>query len=537
MTGPGVERPSELRAVFEFLRRNWSVIAACGALMLAVGAAAALLLPARYAATTTLVLENRRPRAIVEPSTPSDDLGYVDTQILTIGSDLILGAVVRELRLQDDPEFGRVRRPLLAELQALTGLGSAWPAPGEAEERALRERAAILRLRRNSRIRRLGTSFVVEITVQSDDAGKSAAVANAVAATFVEDQRRLSTQITERANPPLTTRIIGFATPPLERSAPGPALLLLLSGLAGFGGGAAVAAVREVLDRRLRTRAAVEAATGLQCLGLVPMARPAGGGGRAARGDSAAGGPANPFVQKGGLLRLAAERPSSAFSEALRPVRSIIEDWKSLGEPLVVGFASPRVGSGCSTVAANLAALAAGVGQRTLLVDADVAGAGLTRAASPAHERPPPPPSAPAPCAGGDGVGNGQAPGQRGPLRFQPVAAAEPGAGWREPSSWLAGIIARERRDCDFIFVDLPALGASGDLRALTGPLDALVVVAEWGRAEPEHIREVLHSVRRPEGKRIAVLLNKARVTAPGAARRVPPPAGAPLPPRTAAAG
>ena len=343
-----------------------------------------------------------------------------------------------------------------------------------------------MRLRRTTRIQRLSTSFVVDIAVTSDDATKSARVANAIAATFVEDQRRLGMQITERANPSSTTRIISPATRPLERAGPGTALMLLLSGLMGLGGGTAFAAIREALDRRLRSHDDIETAIGLQCLGSIPLMRPQDPAPMAHAGDKAGLASAPPFGTIG-MLRHVCDAPDSAFSEGLRMVRSVIEEWRHGGTALVIGFGAPWDGSGRTTIAANLALLMASAGQRTLLVDADAPVAGLTRAAlsAPRHAM------AQQPWRSPDGF-----------LDFQPLCVSGSGAFRREQPSWLAALIEQEGRNYDFILVDLPSPGLSGDLRALTGPLDAVILVAEWGKAEAEQIMAVFRSVRHPEKER-----------------------------------
>ncbi|MEN0072969.1 MAG: Wzz/FepE/Etk N-terminal domain-containing protein [Paracraurococcus sp.] len=470
--------PSELRAVLRFLRRRWVFILGCGAAMMLAGLAVSLLLPARYSANTSLVVDNRRPRPVMELSTPNDDLGYVDTQILTIQSDLILGAVVRELHLADDPNYGQVRPPLLGRLRMML---SASPDAGPEEEARLREQAALERLRTTSRVRRQGNSFVVDIGVTSRDAGLSARLANAIATAFVEDQRRLGMLATDRAHPASTTRIISPALPPLERAGPGTAVILLGAGLLGLAGGTGIAAIRGALDRRLRSAREVEAAVGLPCLGLVPALPPG---------------------LAGSALRYVEEQPDAEATERLRLVRSGIEEWRRGGERLVIGFAGAGEGAGCTVLAANLAILLAEVGHRTLLVDADRIKAGLSRALAPAAGAP----SNPVPLR----------PGAAGGPDFLPLDLTGGPAAPRLPPNWLAGLVEATGSGYDVVLVDLPSPGRSGDFRALTSPLDALVLVGPWGEAEPEDVLEILRLVREPETKELGVILNKAPPRRPG---------------------
>lgn len=86
----------------------------------------------------------------------------------------------------------------------------------------------------------------------------------------------------------------------------------------------------------------------------------------------------------------------------------------------------------------------------------------------------------------------------------------------RPPPNWLAGLVEAAGSGYDIVLVDLPSPGRSGDVRALTGSLDALVLVGPWGEAEPEDFLEILRLVREPETKELAVILNKAPPRRPG---------------------
>ena len=479
--------PSELRAVLGFLRRNWRFIAGCGAAALALGLLAFLLLPARYGATTSLVVENRRPRPVVEATSPTEDLGYVETQILTIQSDLILGAVVRDLRLTEDPYYDQGRSSMLGGLRSLLSGGSGTADAGPEEMARLREQAAVERLRTTSRVRRLGNSFVVDIGVTSDEAEKSARVANAVAAHFVEDQRRLSTLITDRTNPASTTRIISPAARPLKPTGPGGAVVLLVSALLGLAGGSAFAAVRETLDRRLRSAGDVERRTGLPCLGVIPAVQPSAS-------ERPAPGSADALFPAGSPWRHAAEQPRSDATERMRLMRSTIEEWRRDGDTLVVGFAAPTDGQGHAVVAANLAALMAEAGCRTLLVDADFQRGWLSRAAQAGGADPQPPVRR----------------GMPGEPDFLPLPAPEGSHATAETPRQRAGLIQRSAAGYDITLVDLPCLSGFGDARVLTEVLDALVLVADWGKVESEELVETLRAVRQPDAKELAVVLTGA---------------------------
>jgi non-specific protein-tyrosine kinase len=122
-------------------------------------------------------------------------------------------------------------------------------------------------------------------------------------------------------------------------------LIALLAGVAGLLLAAAGAGLAEYLDDALRDRQRVALATGLPTLGLVP------------RGEA------------GTSLRDPASR---RLAESFRLLRSNLLASVAGGELRTILVASPAVGEGKSTTAANLAIVLAESGKRVILVDADM---------------------------------------------------------------------------------------------------------------------------------------------------------------------
>ena len=147
---------------------------------------------------------------------------------------------------------------------------------------------------------------------------------------------------------------------------------LVLGVLLGF----AYALVRNQLDRRLRSAAAVEKQFGVTVAGAIPAAQ-----------DLAhdPGRPAAIAVQH----RSANLRPSEA-AEAFRKLRTNLQFMDVDNPPRIIVMTSPQQADGKSTIAANLAAALAVSGEKVTLVDGDlrrptvaesfglVEGAGLT---------------------------------------------------------------------------------------------------------------------------------------------------------------
>jgi succinoglycan biosynthesis transport protein ExoP len=157
-------------------------------------------------------------------------------------------------------------------------------------------------------------------------------------------------------------RIFSPAALPLRPSSPNrPVLLLIGLALAAIVAGAAVW-VAEAFDRKLISSADIEKILGLPHIANVPeiasILRPGEAG-------------ISP-------VDFAVERPLSLYAEQLRAVRLALVR-KGRGGMTSVGITSARPNEGKTTLAISLARAAAMAGSRTLLVDADIRRASVSR--------------------------------------------------------------------------------------------------------------------------------------------------------------
>lgn len=143
-----------------------------------------------------------------------------------------------------------------------------------------------------------------------------------------------------------TLTVIEPAVPPEDPIRPNRLVVVLLATLVGFMLATGAGAVAEYLDDVLRDRQRVALATGLPTLGLVPQG------------------------EAGASLRDPASR---RLTEGYRLLRSnILAMVADPGQLRTLLVASPAVGEGKSTTAANLAIVLAESGRRVVLVDADM---------------------------------------------------------------------------------------------------------------------------------------------------------------------
>ena len=162
--------------------------------------------PPFYRATSTVILDYRTPvYAGQNPAGEASDLAYIDTQVLLIRSDEILGELVDKLKLDVDPEFNRLPRPLAEKLLDLLPEGiksrlrivPATSLSPEAETNARRQ-AAIGALKRVIKVTRSGRSYAGDIEAASRSPDKAANIANTIADLYIDYQSQYRTQFTQR---------------------------------------------------------------------------------------------------------------------------------------------------------------------------------------------------------------------------------------------------------------------------------------------------------------------------------------------------
>jgi polysaccharide biosynthesis transport protein len=157
-----VVRPLDLGWMLRALWRARWLILLCGLACLGVGLAYALSAPRLFTASTSILIGPRPVDVFAEAplgATDQMELPFVDSQIEVLRSSRVLRRVVVAEKLADEPEFSE---------------------NGD-------EAAAIRKLKSALDVRRIGLTYVVSISITTQNAGTSARIANAVANAFLQD--------------------------------------------------------------------------------------------------------------------------------------------------------------------------------------------------------------------------------------------------------------------------------------------------------------------------------------------------------------
>jgi len=212
-TAPAPEfvSPAELySAVVGFLRRQFSVLIFALLFALAVGGLYLFTAAPRYIGHAVLVIDTHKTQ-IFQPQSPLGDLpidsSTVDTQIEILKSENIATSVIKELHLNDDPEFIAPRPGFIGTIVGFITfvLPPIVPPSFQRQESGgptpefLQMRSAIGIFLSNLTVKRSGLTYAVVIEFKSLKPDRAAQVANAVADAYVVDTLEAKYQTTRRA--------------------------------------------------------------------------------------------------------------------------------------------------------------------------------------------------------------------------------------------------------------------------------------------------------------------------------------------------
>lgn len=546
-----------------FLRFAWPRILVGSVLVASLGVVYLSNAPRTYTATASVIFEPSTGPNFdansrwLEPS--AEMTTRIESQVEVIKSEQIASAVVVDQKLADDREF--IPKPgMLERVKSLVGMPEIRAAPPTQDEMIDLIASGLLR---QLSLRRVGLSAVIEVSFTASDPQKASRIANAFIEAYVQSglkqkaaaarggsvwlQDRLQelrtkafdalrdaelfkrqaggevsdstvrlaelesvaqayrrlyenfflkfAETLQRISYPVTdARLVSAATPAAVTSAPNSKMILAFA--TGFGAllGGMFALAQIALDRRIRDRRIVSE-NGINLLGTVTF--------DSAMRSSAAEPDGGSRTLSGRPLAHALQR------DALADLRAVHVDVRKAMRQSTrrIGIVSIGQGAGATTIAAKLAQYAAAIGDRVVVLDANVEHPCLTDA-----------------LAADAGVGvidllRGTASGeatlrevpQSGfclvPLVKRADVAATPGL-----SVNTAG--GQERLDkllteFDTSIVDLSSMPQSLEARLVAPALDGVVVVVEFGRTRVDEVQRAIAELARNGASVLGVVINK----------------------------
>jgi succinoglycan biosynthesis transport protein ExoP len=168
----------------------------------------ALVVPHQFTATTQILIDPTNLRAVENELTPVNQMNdaavlQLESQVRVLSSNNVLRRVISTEKLDQDPEFiGAQSRLRTLANGMLTSLGL-----GNARGPADHNLAALNELQRHIRVKRAERTYVVEVTVTSEDREKAVHIANAVAQAYLAEQTAARSDAARRVSDSISARL------------------------------------------------------------------------------------------------------------------------------------------------------------------------------------------------------------------------------------------------------------------------------------------------------------------------------------------
>lgn len=503
------------------VRRRALLLALWILVCIAAGVTYVLIAQPEFVASAQIALEPRvrlppgaDAAAAAAATAPTLDSAQAESQVQVIRSARNLRYVFDTLGLDADPAYaakgpGLVGRTIARLTALLPFLAAPPPSPEEAAVRA--REIAFQNFSDRLQVKRLGQSYVLEVSFRGLTPQDAARLTNAIAAAYIRDQvlvRAASDQrgseflqgrialiqaqkkaadeavatgvITDFQFPDSDARIVGAALRPLAAAYPQTKLILLLGAFFGVVSGVGCIAVLHSFDSTVRSPAQIRRMLGVDCFAV-------------------------PRFRDGRLTETTAlDRPASEFALALRLLRTVLFAGGGEARYITVGLVSCGKDEGCSALSANLAGLLSTSSDRVVLVDADLGDPELTRRLAPRA------------TAGLESLVLSPVVGADLPevpltatLGFVPAVAAGQTA---NPNAFLGAhamraALARANGKRDLI-LDLPPFDASSDAQAVGHMLTGIVLVASLNRTKLDQLSDAIRALRSAHCRVLGIVLN-----------------------------
>lgn len=493
--------------------------------------------PPTFVASAEVLLSQATASAIdPKMSAVLPPVSFVDGQIKLLESDRVLQRVIDRLGLWHDPEVSEGTLPLGGVLAR----GSVVPQGREAHRNA-----QIAAFRERLKVASLAPAPAMRVSYMSADPYKAAAVATAVAEAYVEMTTAELRQEAQQAETHLAQRLTRLqeraataqtsAVLPTQGSEPNSGRQHMEAALSAHLYGSTLAQYAEAVrgskqassEPRIVSAAASSRDDSTFRLGILALALSLGGliGLGSAIRREAINRPVRSMSDLSAILgapslgcvsfvpgrRLFPKRTRARplllhdDHDNLRALLLRLRRDANGGGALVLGIASALEGEGKSTIAFNLAALAAEDGERVLLVDMDLHNCTLTNVLAEdgkdslieaINERRDLPDAVTHTEHGFDVLGERSL-----DDGVRPVSVLA--------SQKMDALLSRARSLYDIVICDIPPVLDHADISAMADMLDRFVFVAEWGRTPAPALEQALERSPLVESRLLGTLLNK----------------------------
>ena len=508
-------------------RQNWRTILACVAVALAIAMAIIATSRPIYIGSARILFDPRRAETYRQNSDRelaqfSIDTAQLESQIQLLRSEQVSRTVIEAHRLDQDPEFTNPAPSLRSFLRSLLATEAPPPASYSAVSNEFDSRLDV---------RRLGQSYVLQVSFQSADPLKAAKLANAVTAAYIGKQvssriegavrssqferpiRELSAEgvtVTEAIKsgkididnfPAADARVISGALTPTGPSAPRTSLIVGFALSLGLLTGGFLALLRHRKRKAIRLRSQVERQLGVNYLGSFRALRS-----QAPRLRSSA----IEASERWGV-DLMAETPAAPFGTSLRTIRTSFEMQVGHRGGQCIGVTSANSGEGKSQVALGLALSFAAAGRKTLLIDANPRNPTLSeRLAVHLQTRST---TGFVQALAGEYLSTAISPALARNLSFMPVGHEHELANFSDlfDTSAASELFKRLREQYDRVIIDLPGFSVLPDAWAIGSIIDSYLLVIEAGRTRHSDAMQMISALKFANAGIAGAVLNERR--------------------------
>jgi capsular exopolysaccharide synthesis family protein len=231
----GVERPrtgmetwlpqaaanaTDLRRWYIAFRRRIRLFAAVGLAVFVTSVLLTLQAKPMFTATSTVMIDTRKERISNVQQVLSDlpaDTAVVDTEVEVLRSGQLAGRVVKELHLDQDPEFNwMLQKPsgingMVAAVKSAVGAAAPQrPQRLSPQQQDRLFQSVVSAVQSRLTVQRVGLTYVIRLNFTSDNPAKAAVIADKFAEMYLLDQLQAKFDATEQATRWLNKQLEGL---------------------------------------------------------------------------------------------------------------------------------------------------------------------------------------------------------------------------------------------------------------------------------------------------------------------------------------